>query len=105
MSKARFEVNEQCIGCRACVSVAEANFEINDANRAFLKKQPENKDEVEQCREAMKACPVDAIFVSDTVPGDEIKPVLARSNIKTTLDRYPELKFMLVELSPIFNMG
>ena len=43
MELKQFEVSAECIGCRACVDVAESNFDINDNNIAFLKKQPDSK--------------------------------------------------------------
>ena len=100
----KFKVSEECIGCRACVEVAGENFEINDANMAYLKKQPESIDEETNCQEALSACPVDAIFVSDeTENAKKAEAVVASSNIKETLDKYPELKHVLVEMSPKFK--
>ena len=60
MKTNKYYVNEECIACRACVEVAGNNFEINDSNMAYLKKQPENEDEEKQCIEAMEVCPVEA---------------------------------------------
>ncbi len=97
----RYSVTEECIGCRACVEVAEDNFDLDDdTNRAFLKKQPENDEEIELCNEALEVCPVDAIEYDEI---SEAEPVVASSNIKETLDKYPELKQILIELSPKFK--
>ncbi len=104
-----FKVTKECISCRACVQVAEDNFEMNKETKlAFLKKQPENAAELALCEEALGVCPVDAIIsdddnISKSESTDNIKPILASANIKATLDKYPDLKQLLVELSPKFK--
>ena len=99
----KYKVSEECIGCRACVEVAADNFEINDNNIAYLKKQPENEKEESQSIEALEVCPVNAIFVENQKVADLPDAVLASSNIKATLDKHPELKPVLVDLSPKFK--
>ncbi len=102
MSNKKYIVSEECIACRACVEVAEANFEINDSNIAYLKKQPENPNEKEMCNEALEICPVNAIsIIENNLSGEE--PILSKSNIKEVLDKYPELKPVLINLSPKFK--
>ena len=98
----KYKVSDECIACRACVEVADSNFAMNENDIAFLKKQPENSLEIEMCNNAMDICPVEAIsmYEEDTV---KIEPILARSNIKETLDKYPELKDVLIQLSPRFK--
>jgi NitT/TauT family transport system substrate-binding protein len=97
-----FKVSDECIACRACVEVAENNFAMNYNDIAFLKKQPENQSEFELCNEALEICPVEAISMED-ISTVEIEPILAKSNIKETLDKYPELKDVLIQLSPKFK--
>ncbi len=99
----KFTVSEECIACRACVEVAESNFDINDQNKAYLKKQPENAREENLCKEAMDVCPVGAISIVESTPIAEDAPILASSNIKVTLDTHPELKQVLIGLSPRFK--
>jgi len=99
----KYTVSEECIGCRACVEVAEENFDINENNVAFLKKQPENEKEEELCEEALNVCPVNAISQIDIKLVSDIKPILAKSIVKDILDKYPELKNVLLELSPKFK--
>ena len=99
----RYKVSEECIGCRACVEVAENHFDINDENMAFLKAQPSSDKDLEQCDEALSICPVDAIFVEEEKKDDNKEAIFASSNIKATLDKYPELKPVLIELSPKFK--
>lgn len=91
-----FKINDKCIGCMACARVSEDNFEIRN-KRAVVIKQPENELETESCMNAMKACPTDAI--------EEIKAevVLADSNVRETMERYPSLKYDLLTLSDKFK--
>ena len=97
----KFKVTDECIGCRACVGVAPDNFDINDENVAFLKKQPESDEEEVKCEEAIDVCPVGAIEAEDIATTKEtVQPILANSIIKTTLDTYPQLKPILIGLSP-----
>ena len=57
-----FYVDKQCIDCDVCRDTAPANFTRNDENGySYVYKQPETADELELCREALDACPVEAI--------------------------------------------
>ena len=57
-----FHVEDNCIDCDLCRETAPANFErSDDEGTSAVTKQPENTDELAQCREAMEACPVEAI--------------------------------------------
>ncbi len=104
MKHKKYSVSEECISCRACVEVAGNNFAMNDENKAFVFKQPETDEEEVECHSALEVCPVNAISaeVKEDVTS-EVLPVLAKSNIKETLDKYPELKDVLVKLSPKFK--
>jgi ferredoxin len=55
-------VDSQCIDCDVCRDIAPDNF-MRDTKRkySFVYKQPENDGEERLCREAMEACPVEAI--------------------------------------------
>ena len=99
----KYKVSEECIGCRACVEVAGDNFEINDNNIAYLKKQPTNAIEFMHCDESIEICPVDAISAFESDVDDLPDAILAKSNIKETLDKHPELKQVLIDLSPKFK--
>ena len=99
----KYSVSEECISCLACVEVASKNFSMNDEDMAFVHKQPENEEEEKKCAEALDVCPVDAISVSEIDAMPDIDPILAKSNIKETLDKYPDLKNVLIELSPKFK--
>ena len=98
-----FQINEDCIACHACVEVASENFEMGDAV-AFVKKQPENAEEEKLCQDALDVCPVNAIL-SEEGNQAEVKSeaVLARDNVKETLDKYPQLKDVLVNFSNKFE--
>jgi len=55
-------VDRTCIACDACCIAAPNNFKMNENDgHAFLAKQPTSPEEEEQCKEAMEACPVEAI--------------------------------------------
>jgi ferredoxin len=57
-----FYVDKECILCSLCTDVAPDNFaESEDGDHDYVFKQPENEAELEACRSAMEACPVDAI--------------------------------------------
>ena len=57
-----FFVDEGCISCGLCMEKAPYNFTFTVCfKHAFWNKQPETEEEQEQCMEALKSCPVDAI--------------------------------------------
>ncbi len=99
----KYKVSNECIACRACVEVASDNFKINNNNIAFLKKQPQNEKEKEECEEALSICPVNAISKYKEKKASSTKAIIASSNIKSTLDKHPELKQVLSDLSPKFK--
>jgi NitT/TauT family transport system substrate-binding protein len=98
-----YKVSDECIGCRACVEVADENFDVNTSNMAFLKKQPKNEKEESLCEEALNVCPVNAISAEEIKDNIGKEPIVASSNIKETLDKYPQLKELLISLSPKFK--
>ena len=58
----KYYVDDQCIACDACVMEAPGFFEMNDDDgHAFVKKQPTSKGDIEDCENALEACPVEAI--------------------------------------------
>ena len=58
----KYYVDDQCIACDACVMEAPGFFEMNDDDgHAFVLKQPSKDSEIEECENALAACPVDAI--------------------------------------------
>ena len=57
-----FYVDDQCIDCDACRTVAPDFFMRNDdGGYSFVKRQPQTPDEEAQCKEALEGCPVEAI--------------------------------------------
>ncbi len=57
-----YYVDRQCIACDACVMEAPDFFEIDEnGSFAWVKKQPNTKEDIENCENAMASCPVDAI--------------------------------------------
>jgi ferredoxin len=58
----KFYVDDQCIACDACVMEAKDFFAMNDEDgHAFVFKQPQSKEEAEECENALAACPVESI--------------------------------------------
>ena len=98
-----YKITDECIACHACVEVAPDNFDMGE-EIAYIKKQPENADEESFCQDALEVCPVNAIL-SEEGTQDEVtrEPILARDNVKKTLDAYPQLKDVLVGLSDKFQ--
>ncbi|MCK5846441.1 MAG: ferredoxin [Bacteroidales bacterium] len=101
MKNTKYRISEECIGCQACVDVADSNFDMN-GNMAFMKLQPQNEEQISSCDMAMNICPVDAISKDEETVENKVKPILSDANIKETLDKYPDLKAILVNLSPKF---
>lgn len=57
-----FYVDDQCIACDACVMEAPRFFAMNDdEGHAYVKLQPQSPSEIEECNNALEACPVEAI--------------------------------------------
>jgi ferredoxin len=60
--RGQFYVDSNCIDCDVCRDTSPKNFTRNDENGySFVYKQPETKEELELCEEALNACPVEAI--------------------------------------------
>lgn len=58
----KFYVDVNCIDCDVCRETAPNNFKQQSSKGySFVFKQPENAAEETQCKEAMDACPVEAI--------------------------------------------
>lgn len=57
-----YYVNNFCIDCDLCGEIAPDNFKRKDgSNYWFVYKQPKNRDEKAQCKDAAENCPVEAI--------------------------------------------
>jgi ferredoxin len=55
-------VDENCIACDSCISIAPDHFAMNeDSSHAYTQKQPENPEEEQLCEDAKASCPTDAI--------------------------------------------
>lgn len=62
----KFYVDRNCIDCDVCRDTSPANFTRNDENGySYVHKQPQTPEEVELCKEALVACPVEAIGDDD----------------------------------------
>lgn len=53
----------ECVSCWACVAITSDHeiFEFDDDVRCIVKNQPKSKDQLEAVKEAIEACPVEAI--------------------------------------------
>lgn len=57
-----YYVDDSCIACDACCVEAPNFFAMNDDDgHAYVTKQPQTPDEVEEAENALAACPVEAI--------------------------------------------
>jgi ferredoxin len=58
----KYYVDDQCIACDACVVEAPDFFAMNDDDgHAYVQKQPEKDNDLEECENALQCCPVGAI--------------------------------------------
>lgn len=61
-SPGKYYVDDQCIACDACCVEAPDFFFMNDDDgHAYIAKQPKSDQELEDCENALAACPVGAI--------------------------------------------
>ena len=57
-----FFVDKNCIACDTCVGIAPESFKlVNNFSYAIVYQQPNTEEQFDKCREALKACPVEAI--------------------------------------------
>jgi ferredoxin len=59
-----FNVTTTCISCGLCADIAPDHFradDTDDALRNVVFRQPLTEPELRTCREALQACPVEAI--------------------------------------------
>ena len=52
---------EACIGCGACMSIADDVFEMDDQGLSSVKVSEVPEDAVESVKEAVESCPTGAI--------------------------------------------
>lgn len=58
----KISVNQEaCIGCGACMAIAEDLFEMNDDGLSQAKVSEVPEDKQEQANEAVESCPTGAI--------------------------------------------
>ena len=58
----RFFVDQTCIDCDACREMAPDNFTRSDEEGySYVHRQPTTEQEIEECRDALEGCPVEAI--------------------------------------------
>ena len=54
-------VNENCIGCGACVGICEEVFELDENGLSKVKVSPVPEDKLSEVQDAMESCPTSAI--------------------------------------------
>ncbi|MBR1377429.1 MAG: ferredoxin [Bacilli bacterium] len=65
-------VSEACIGCGACVSIANELFDFDETGYSRpLKEVIESKEDIEKATDAAEACPVSAIEIEDANESEE----------------------------------
>ena len=58
----KWYVDENCIACDSCISIAPDFFVMNDdSSHAYVKGQPADADGEQACEDAKASCPTDAI--------------------------------------------
>lgn len=58
-----YYVNSDCIDCQICEAIAPENFMREDSKGYFyVSNQPQGAEEESQCFEALRSCPVGAIW-------------------------------------------
>ena len=58
----KYYVDEMCTACQVCTDVAPDHFRLDDEEgTAYVFNQPSTQEEKEECTEAMKGCPCEAI--------------------------------------------
>lgn len=58
---AKITINENCIGCGACVCIAPDVFDFNNDGLAIVKEECDLEINNEAIEQAIPACPVEAI--------------------------------------------
>jgi NitT/TauT family transport system substrate-binding protein len=111
MNFEKYRVNEECISCRACVEIAGDNFDMDENDKAYVRRQPESSEEVAACEEALEACPVRAIVRLEEERGgihalesstgeSPLRPLLARDRLQKAFEADTGLLPVVVGLSP-----
>ncbi len=58
----KWYVDVNCIDCDVCRETAPNNFtQETSKGYSYVYKQPDSPEELEQCKEALESCPVEAI--------------------------------------------
>jgi ferredoxin len=58
----KWYVDENCIACDSCISIAPDFFMMNDdSSHAYVSKQPGTPEEEQACEDSKASCPTDAI--------------------------------------------
>ena len=67
------KVNENCIGCGTCIAMCEKVFKFNDDGFAEAKDEILTEKEVEEVKNTIQMCPVEAISIEENNKEEEEK--------------------------------
>ena len=67
------KVNENCIGCGTCIAMCEDVFKFNDDGLAEAKDEILTEKEVEEVKNTIQMCPVEAISIEENNKEEEEK--------------------------------
>lgn len=67
------KVNENCIGCGTCIAMCEDVFKFNDDGFAEAKDEILTEKEVEEVKNTIQMCPVEAISIEENNKEEEEK--------------------------------
>lgn len=67
------KVNENCIGCGTCIEMCENVFKFNDDGFAEAKDEILTEKEVEEVKNTIQMCPVEAISIEENNKEEEEK--------------------------------
>ena len=62
MKQIKLIINDDCIGCDTCTTIAPKQFALTkNQMEAIIIEQPNHEESIIKCLDAMKKCPVNAI--------------------------------------------
>ena len=67
------KVNENCIGCGTCIAMCENVFKFNDDGFPEAKDEILTEKEVEEVKNTIQMCPVEAISIEENNKEEEEK--------------------------------
>lgn len=80
----KYYVTQVCIGCTLCAEIAPLNFKENTdldlaVGHSYVYRQPHTDEEKMQCKEALDACPSNAINDDGAVATAGSRPCISKT--------------------------